>query len=336
MRGAKGNVMGAREAATVLVVEDEPEILHLMKQVLSRDFNVSVAGSAEEALKLLRAEKFHAVVSDHMLPAMSGVELLKQVALLQPDAARVLVTASTRIDTAQEAVNIARVKRFLAKPFRAADLLSTVGEAVHEAAVAQIKSHLVRELKERNDELSRALATLEAHDDELSQKLQGLAFRDGVTGLYTHRYFHEALSAELARAKMGGVPRAVAMVDVDHFRAWNREYGFAEGDLLLRRVAGTLVACEAPARYGSNRFAVLLPGMSGPEAAAWAEKIRGDVERLGQSRGVPGPFTARVAISVYPDDGAEEDTLIDVVEQRLEDAGREGGNRVLSPGLSAQ
>ncbi len=325
--------MGARVSATVLVVDDDEQILHLMKQVLGRDFSVHTASSAEDALALLRREKVHAVVSDHMLPAMSGVELLREVAALQPDAARVLVTASSRVDTAQDAINVARVRRFLTKPFRAADLLSTVGEAIHESAVAQIKSELVRELKARNTELSRAMTTLEARDRNLSENLQGLAFRDPVTGRYTHRFFQEALSAFVIRAKASRKGFGLVLVDVDRFRAFNAEQGWAEGDLLLTRVASFLTSTpggEAGARFASNTFAVLIPGADDAAARRWAEQVRGKAEAWGNSDESPGQVTVRAGYAVFPAHGADEALLLAAAERALERAKQAGGNRVES------
>ena len=320
--------MGARVAATVLVVDDDEQILHLMKQVLGRDFQVHTATSAEEALTLLRKEKVHAVVSDHMLPAMTGVDLLREVASLQPDAARVLVTASSRVDTAQDAINLARVRRFLAKPFRAAELLSTVGEAIHEAAVAQIKSELVRELKARNNELSRALDQVEARDRSLSENLLGLAFRDGVTGLYTHRFFQEALSAAVIRARASRKGFALVLVDVDGFRAFNMEQGWAEGDLVLGRVAALLTDAESASRFGANTFAALLPGADAALALAWAENVRARVEARGRGPAAPGPYTARAGYAVFPQDGEDEPSLLAAAERALARARADGGNVV--------
>lgn len=317
-----------RVSAVVLVVEDDPEILRLMKQILSRDFLVHTAASAEDALQILRTEKVNAVVSDHMLPAMSGVELLTQVTSLQPDAARVLVTASNRVDTAQDAVNVARVRRFLTKPFRAAELLSTVGEAIHEVAVSKIKSELVRELKERNVELSHALATLEARDHELSSRLEGVAFHDGVTGLFTHRYFQETLAAEVIRARLSRTPLSLVLVDVDQFRAFNREHGYAEGDHLLRTVGGLLQEVEAASRYGSNRFAVLFPGASAERAAEWAEALRRRAKEAATSKDVAGPFTVRAGIATFGVHAQDEASLVDAAERALAEAKSTGGDSV--------
>jgi diguanylate cyclase (GGDEF)-like protein len=317
-----------RVAATVLVVDDDAQILHLMKQVLGRDFAVHTASSAEEALQLLRREKVHAVVSDHMLPAMSGVDLLREVASLQPDAARVLITASPRVDTAQDAINLARVRRFLTKPFRAAELLSTVGEAIHESAVAQIKSELVRELKSRNNELSRAMESVEARDRSLSEHLHGLAFRDTVTGLYTHRFFQETLSAATVRARASRKGFALVLADVDRFRAFNQEQGFAEGDLLLGKVATLLAGADAASRFGADRFAVLLPGADDGAARAWAERLRAKVEAQGRAADSAGAFTVRAGYALFPEDGADEGALVAAAEGALGRAKARGGNRV--------
>ena len=318
-----------RVAASVLVVEDDPEILRLMQQVLSRDFVVHTATDAEEALQILSKERVHAVVSDHMLPTMSGVELLRIVASQHPDAARVLVTASTRMDTAQEAVNVARVRRFLAKPFRANDLLSTVGEAIHEMAVAQIKSELVRELKGRNSELSGALAQLAARDKDLSKKIENFALNDNVTGLFTHRYFQEALSAELVRAKVARSTLALVIVDIDRFRAWNHDYGYAEGDVVLRRLGEALVGAEAASRYGGDVLAALLPRADAAHAQQWAESLCRKARELGRERDLAGRFTVRCGVALFPEHATHDQDLIDAAERAVAVAKSQGGDCVV-------
>lgn len=319
----------SRVAASVLVVEDDPEILRLMQQVLSRDFVVHTAADAEEALQVLATERVHAVVSDHMLPTMSGVELLRIVAAQHPDAARVLVTASTRMDTAQEAVNVARVRRFLAKPFRANELLSTVGEAIHEVAVAQIKSELVRELKDRNSELSGALAQLAARDKDLSKKIENLALNDNVTGLFTHRYFQEALAAELARARVARSTLALVMVDIDRFRAWNHEYGYAEGDVVLRRLGDAMLGAEAASRYGGDVLAALLPRADVSQAQHWAENLCRTAREMGRERELAGRFTVRCGVAVFPRHATHEQDLIDAAERAITTAKAQGGDCVV-------
>ncbi|MBF5044998.1 MULTISPECIES: diguanylate cyclase [Myxococcaceae] len=329
--------MAERVAARVLVVEDDPAILRLMQQVLSQDFNVFTAASGEEALAVLRAERVHAVVADQMLPGIVGVELLRQVSVEQPHAARILVTASARVEDAQDAINVAKVKRFLAKPFRTGELLSTVGEAVHEAALGEIKTQLVAELKERNSHLSRTLEALEVRDQGLLKKLEGLAFRDGLTSLFTHRYFQEALSAELARVRRRTRCFALLFADVDGFRAYNLARGYAEGDALLRELARLLAVPEVTpvrsaspqdiaARYGSNRFSLLLPQTERARALETAERIRAGAERLELPGGAR--ITVSVSVALFPEHGGSEQALIQAGERALREAKAAGGNRV--------
>lgn len=295
--------MAERVAAKVLVVEDDPAILRLMQQVLAQDFAVFTAASGEDALAILRAERVHAVVADQMLPGIVGVELLRQVAVQQPHAARILVTASSRVEDAQDAINVAKVKRFLTKPFRTGELLATVGEAVHEAALVEIKTQLVAELKERNSHLSRTLESLEVRDQGLLKKLEGLAFRDGLTSLFTHRYFQEALSAELARVRRRSRSLALLFADVDGFRQYNLARGYAEGDALL------------------------LPQTERPRALETAERLRAGVERLelpGRAR-----VTMTVSVALFPEHGGSEQALIQAGERALREAKAAGGNRVV-------
>lgn len=341
-------------AAKVLVVEDSPAFLQLMKQILSKDFTVFTTTSAEEALQLLRTERVHAVVADQMLPGMVGVELLKQVASLQPNAARILVTASGRVEDAQDAINQARVRRFLAKPFRTQDLLATVGEAVHEAALVEIRDRLVQELKERNGlgnrpppshprqrKAGRRPTALEQVDSDLDSRM---ALRDGLTGVFNHRFFQEALSAELVSARRQKRKVGLVLVDVDGFRRYNLSLGYASGDKLLQQVGQILVleatdssaggqeshTLEIISRYGGDVFGVLLPTADMEAGRQYAERVRLAVERFSSSKeaGHGFPVTVSAAVAVFPDSAQNEQELIAVAEEALRAAKAEGRNRV--------
>lgn len=314
-------------AAKVLVVEDDAAVLRLVETLLGHDFVVFARASAEEGLEVLRKERVHAVLSDHMLSGMSGVELLLEASKLQPHAARILMTASGRVEDAQEAINRARVKRFLAKPFRKEALLGMVGEAVHEVALAEIKDRLVKELKERAQVLSAALSETQAREGNLSaelaskkEQLEGLALRDALTGLYNHRFFQEALSAELRRARRRKQPVGLVLLDVQGFRAFNRKHSFTEGDALLQKL-GTLIAralddekspVELAARYGADTFALIAPGAEVDEVRSMADAL------INRSRAIAPEAPLRAAVAFFPADGESEDALLSSLEARLE------------------
>ncbi len=342
-------------------------MLALMQYYLSKDFTVFLARSAEEALEVLGREQLHAVVSDQNLgDGLMGVDLLKRVSELQPHAARILVTASQKLEDAQKAINEARVNHFLTKPFTEQELKNTVGQAVHNAALVAIRDKMVQELKEqlglrpakpaagKSPPSSTRVKTVEPRPPEArtggSQPLipesERLAFRDGLTGLYNHRYVQEALSAGLLSARRREQKLALVLVDVDGFRQFNLSRGYAEGDKLLRRVAQVVTetmedpvtharsdnSSEIAARYDWDVFGVVLCNADVERGRAYAEKLRKAVEEMdfpeGSGSGV-GEITVSIAVAVFPEEARNEQELISIAERTLRASKASGPNRVI-------
>jgi DNA-binding NtrC family response regulator len=124
----------SQERGKILIVDDDDDMVAMLETVLGVDFDVLTARDAQEALGQLGAQRVAGVIADHMLPGMSGIELLDGALVMQPQAARVLITASDRINVLRDAINEARVHRFLSKPLRLHELPTLVGEAIREAA----------------------------------------------------------------------------------------------------------------------------------------------------------------------------------------------------------
>jgi diguanylate cyclase (GGDEF)-like protein len=148
----------------VLVVDDDRDIVRMLTKILD-DYQVLPAYDGSEALELLRHENVDAVLADHMMPGLTGVELLQQAQQIRPRAARILITASDRISDASDAVNLARVHRFVCKPLRAVELKGVVAGALRERELEQ-------ELRSKNDILRRALAAVEAHERDLRRQVE--------------------------------------------------------------------------------------------------------------------------------------------------------------------
>ena len=111
-------------APRVLVVDDEERILTALRRSLRREgYELVLAATPREALEQLRAGSFDAVLSDHKMPGMTGVELLAEVATLQPDAARVLITGWA---DALPAEDVAGPDVVLPKPWEDAELKETL------------------------------------------------------------------------------------------------------------------------------------------------------------------------------------------------------------------
>ncbi len=98
----------------------------------------------------------------------------------------------------------------------------------------------------------------------LYRRVRGQAIRDGLTGLYNHRHFHERLREECARARRYELPVSLLMIDIDDFKRFNDEFGHQLGDEVLREVSAILTSgvrrgIDLAARYGGEEFAVILP-----------------------------------------------------------------------------
>jgi two-component system cell cycle response regulator len=117
----------------------------------------------------------------------------------------------------------------------------------------------------------------------VNTRLALLAITDGLTGLYNHRHFQERLAEQFDLSVNSGAGFSVVLFDLDHFKRVNDEYGHTCGDALLVDVSNLLAphvrSGDFLARYGGEEFGLILPGTSGTEAFAVAERIRGEVSR---------------------------------------------------------
>jgi diguanylate cyclase (GGDEF)-like protein/PAS domain S-box-containing protein len=121
---------------------------------------------------------------------------------------------------------------------------------------------------------------------DLEEKLATLAIEDGLTGLANRRRFDERLLEEWGRAYRDGTSLSLLLIDVDHFKKFNDEYGHPAGDECLRSIAGVLTAeaRRAPdlaARYGGEEFVMLLPNTDAAGCARIGNRIRSALGKLG-------------------------------------------------------
>ncbi|WP_187434437.1 GGDEF domain-containing protein [Paenibacillus methanolicus] len=119
---------------------------------------------------------------------------------------------------------------------------------------------------------------------DTEQELDKLARTDSLTGLYNHRTFQEELDRLVAQGNRGEGEVQLAIVDIDHFKRINDNYGHHAGDAILRRVARAIAesvtASEFVARYGGEEFAILFSGKTMEEAFRLMEHMRVTIGRL--------------------------------------------------------
>ncbi|GAA1978738.1 diguanylate cyclase [Amycolatopsis minnesotensis] len=163
-----------------------------------------------------------------------------------------------------------------------------------------------------------------------------LAITDGLTGLYTRRFFETQLPLELARARRGGHRLTVLIVDVDRFKAINDRYGHPAGDRVLVEVVARLREVtrsgDVLARYGGEEFALLAPGIGPEELHAIAERLRETTRsapvRISEELSVP--VTVSVGAAVFPLHGATPLELVTTADRALYTAKQSGRDRVVA------
>ena len=179
------------------------------------------------------------------------------------------------------------------------------------------------------------LASVSFENAWLYRRTEELARVDELTGLFVHRYFQERLAEELARAQRSRQGLSLLMIDIDHFKKYNDQYGHIAGDLVLKQVAQIMMELVGPGesacRYGGEEFAVVLPQRSKQEAAALAETLR---QTIAQADFVLRRETTHVTVSAgvasFPEDGVLKEDLLKQVDSRLYQAKRLGRDRVCS------
>jgi len=158
---------------------------------------------------------------------------------------------------------------------------------------------------------------------------------DGLTMLYTHRYFQEALSKEIARAQRLGYPVSLMMIDIDHFKQYNDNYGHPQGDVALKEIAGVLKrsirSYDLAARYGGEEMVLVLPQVSPHRVLPLAERIRNTIAELpfrGANESHRVQLTASIGVAGLPANAKNKSELIKRADQALYLAKEEGRNRV--------
>lgn len=175
----------AQISKTILIVDDEPRILAALKELLERQGYLVVAASdATRGLAALHQRMFGVVISDHLMPDMTGLDFLVECQRIQPDASRVLVTAVLSLPTLVDAINKGEIYRFIAKPWLREELLATVRNAANRHELLTQNQSLLAETSELNRRLTDAnsayaeqIVTLEAQRRSLDEANQELGRR---------------------------------------------------------------------------------------------------------------------------------------------------------------
>lgn len=291
---------------TILIIDDTPINIRILSELLVDEYEVVFATSGQDGLARAVAVRPDLILLDIMMPGMDGYEVCRR---LKDDPATrdipvIFVTALGA--EADEAKGLkAGAIDYISKPI--------------SPAIVKMRIHNHLELKRHRDFLA------------------DMAAIDGLTGIPNRRRFDETLHMEWHRAQRTGKPLSVLMIDIDHFKLYNDNYGHLQGDDCLRAVAQALAQVvhrggDFVARYGGEEFVCILAETDAAGAQVVAERLLATVA----DQNIPhetSPVAPRVTISIgyccaSSVSGHSWDQLVGCADRNLYRAKQEGRNRV--------
>ena len=196
----------------------------------------------------------------------------------------------------------------------------------------------VTQLDQTNAHLTTVVKDLEASQAEVirqNAELGRVATRDSLTGCLNRRAFFAKVETVFAGARLEGTALSCIMVDIDHFKSVNDQYGHAVGDQAINAVAralgGGLRPTDILGRYGGEEFCIMLIGQEADQAAKVAERLRSRIESASSTAipSIPGiRITASLGVSSIASGAPDPLELIDQADKALYDAKERGRNRV--------
>lgn len=227
----------------------------------------------------------------------------------------------------QEASDLPSLKRALEQ--RLEGLLNTVSEHQHqrEGREEEVSARL-QALTQRVAEMEQEAQGFREHLEEQRQK----ALIDPLTGLANRAGWSERLDLELARWRRYGGDLLLAVLDIDHFKRINDNYGHLAGDKVLKIIAGELARrlrkTDFLARFGGEEFVLLIPGTPLQGGQQLLETLRGAIEACPfHFRGEPVTITFSAGLTAFAGEDTN-DTTFSRADQALYKAKREGRNRI--------
>ncbi|MFO7652242.1 MAG: sigma-54 dependent transcriptional regulator [Candidatus Krumholzibacteriia bacterium] len=183
LAGSGGEETAAPEAtSTILVVDDEPELCHALSKLLRRNgYDVITAGDGEAGLQVLRSREVHLVLTDLLMPRMTGLDLLKAARVVSPATEVVIITGHGTIEAAVDAMKMGAYD-FIEKPFTSATTLNVVRKALEKQQLIAENLELRRRLEEvqgkhdiigRSDVMRQAVETARQVADSSATILLG-------------------------------------------------------------------------------------------------------------------------------------------------------------------
>lgn len=325
--GAASTSQSIHKGLRILVADDDPVTLRVLTKLLtSSGHEVCATGNGRDALRLALETNPQLVITDWMMPETSGVELCRSLRSTRFGRQVYIIVLTSQSDEAHlvEAFE-AGADDFVVKPFQAKPLFARIRAGLR---VIKLQDELARD-KDRIDKMTAELAIA-------NRRLEMDALTDVLTGLPNRRYLVERLSHDWAMARRSGQPLTCMVLDIDHFKRINDNYGHDVGDRVLERVAEVLRSCirgtDVVCRYGGEEFVVVGADSDLDSSLKCAERLRHAVETEVSAAfaQLERPVTVSIGVALRNESTRTPEMLLKAADEALYIAKQSGRNRVCS------
>jgi two-component system cell cycle response regulator len=299
------------EQLKILVADDSPVYRKLMEQTLPRDqYSILFAETGKSAIELFRQHRPALVITDWVMPDVTGVEVCRQIRSIAQDSYTyiIIVTSVSEKENLVESLE-AGADDYLTKPFHPKELLARVG-------------------------VGRRLVDLHQQIDSQNRLLKELALTDALTGLPNRRAVEDWAKGQLSAAVRHGYSFWVAIADLDNFKVVNDTYGHDAGDTVLKEFAGILKkrvrTSDICGRTGGEEFVMIFTHAEECNVGIIVARILRQLREHEFSFGSkPVQVTASFGIAGFQGKGVPDFAkLMNQADEALYAAKRGGRNRI--------
>lgn len=305
--------MNVKSRQKILIVDDVPENLEIINGILEEDYEVFLATSGKQAIDIAVAENPDLILLDVMMPDMNGYDVCRELKSHKQfrHIPIIFLTSMNNPESEAKGLELGAID-YIIKPFNP------------DIVEMRIKNHL--ELKRHRD------------------ILENLSSRDGLTGIANRRRFDEFFEQEWWRAKRKKTQLSLILMDIDHFKQYNDNYGHLAGDDCLKQIALTLDnqlkrPTDLIARYGGEEFVCILPDTDNKGALQIAKQFMKSISDLkiphSYSNAADHVTISLGVATITPSNSSlSKEELIKVADKNLYEAKANGRNQVKNKQLS--
>ncbi|MCL2101027.1 MAG: diguanylate cyclase [Fibromonadales bacterium] len=293
--------MEADRNFTVLAVSDNYASSDILNSILSSYYNVKIAACAKDALALLKGAEVDLVILDYEYHSKEGHDFLMSIKSAEETLRIPVILIGDSSNPEYEELAFALgAADYISKPLRASIVKVRVNN--QRLIVRQIKA------------------------------IEELGLLDPLTGIANRRGFDSRINLEWLRAIRDKTHFSLAVADIDHFKAYNDDYGHIQGDVLLRAIAKQIVLmlkrpADFVARWGGEEFVIMLPNTNLRGAIMHSEEIRKSVEKMVVPN-LPGATISIGVASTIPSSSTSMQGFFNMADKALYKAKHSGRNKV--------